>query len=188
MAASSRSVSRAPKPQGSSPSGAPASSKVFGGAVQLEAELAGVAGLGHQGLHVSALAAEGHIVVEAIVFGRDVRLGADLFQNVSGPGALEGQLRHLVGDIGEAHVSGQAGGDPVRVLFMVAGIDYQQIFFRTLTVDHQVVHNAAPLIAEHGVFHLAVGHFAQVRGNQPLEIRKGIRPLQQQLRHVGYVE
>ena len=71
---------------------------------------------------------------------------------------------------------------------MVAGIDYQQIFFRTLAVDHQVVHNAAPLIAEHGVFHLAVGHLAQVRGNQPLEIRKGIRPLQQQLRHVGHVE
>ena len=39
-------------------------------------------------------------------------------------------------------------------------------------------------VAEHGVLHLAVGHFAEVGGHQPLEVGKGVGALQQQLRHV----
>ena len=126
--------------------------------------------------------------MEAVVFFRDIAFRADLFQDLPGPGPLEGQLGHLVGDVGKAHVAGQAGGDPLRVLFVVAGVDHQQILLRPLAADHQIVHDAALLVAEHGVLHLAVGHFGEICRHQPLEILQGVGPLQQQLRHVGHVE
>ena len=161
---------------------------VLGLAVDLKAIFTGVARLGDEGADRALAEVQGHVFDEGVVLGGDVLLIAELFENVAGPGALQGDLAPVVALVAVVDVAGEMTLDPGGVLFAVARVDDEPVIVRCAAVDDEVVDDAAIVVAEHRVLDLAVFHVRNVGGDDLLHVGDGVGALEAKLAHVGNVE
>ena len=78
--------------------------------------------------------------------------------------------------------------DPVEVLVLVGGVDYQKVFALILPVGDEVVHYSAFLVAHGTVSGLTIVHTVEVIGKEEIQVLESIRSLDHDLSHVGNVE
>ena len=147
--------------------------------------LAGVAGLGHAGLVTLQ-----RYDAQRVLHGLGQLLAAvETHQQLLALGALHGDGRPLLGDIGDGAVeAGQRGAQMHQILLRVGGVHHQQIVVRFKHIEVGIVHGAAVLIGDDAVLcqtHIQCRHVA---GQHVLQKGLTLRALNEQSAHVGHIE
>ncbi len=112
---------------------------------------------------------------------RDERL-----EQLGGPGALEreqGLLFHMV----EHHLAGQALLELGDVAVLGRAVD-DDVEIVAAARGHQVVDDPAVIVEQQRIFELHVAERAKVAGEQGLERRVDVAPVEEELAHVADVE
>ena len=152
--------------------------------VDLNAFFAGIAGGGDH----YVCSAHGDVVGCCIVLCRNAVIAYQLSQDLHGFRTLKRYLSYESGNILNFDVSEDMSFDPGEVLILVGSIYYHQEFVLVLSVDDEVVHNSAILVAHRGVSCLTVMHSGIIVGKKIIQVCDGIRTLDGDLAHVGYVK
>ncbi len=157
---------------------------VGGGAEDLEAVLAGVAGAGQPDLTVRHGGGQQRVVLE----GGQVGVG-ELGQDAVGLGALDGEQRVGVAVVADDGVeAGRALGQGVQHHLGVGGVGDHQVLVLRGAVDDQVVQDAAVLAADHGVAGAQHAERGDEADQRVVEQLAGLRTGDGDLAHVREVE
>jgi hypothetical protein len=189
-------VSRAPRPMGFDAHGlagrdgaVQSAGRVLVGAEQLEAVLGGVARAGRDDAH----AGDDALGQRERAQRGDGRVGLCVLEHLRGLGALEGQERGLVRDVGEAQLAlldpGLGVGPEVaRDLLAVRGVHHDHEALATTPIDDEVVEDRSIRLARDGVERLAVRQLREIARDERVdELLRGL-PLDLHLAHVRDVE
>ena len=163
---------------------APHGRRVGCGGVDLVAQLAGVAGAGNHAFDAVDLGRfHGGVVLLGNLLG-----GQQPRDDLGRLGALQRNLRHVLGDVVELGVGQDVLRQVFEVLGAVGGVDHHQVRFLAELVDDQVIHAAAVLVAQHGIAHAPDGHVGEVVGEHVVQGCERAGAAHREFAHVGHVE
>src|SRR5438132_7174291 len=144
------------------------------GAEDFEAVLAGVAGARNDGGNAGDLALDKGVIAQRtqVLVGKALDEGDRM-------GSLDAEQRPVPADVEDElprpptpTLPHKGGGstrpNPVEVAVLVAGVDHQEMAAIGHRVDEDVIDDATPLVAEHGVLGVTRAQLCQVPADHPL--------------------
>ena len=102
--------------------------------------------------------------------------------------ALDSQLGGTVGRVFQFRAYRIMAHAPIPILVDITSIDYQEVFFRFIMVDQQVVHDTSLVIREASILSLANRQHGSVVRSDALDESQRVRAFYPELTHVGNIE